>query len=164
MTTTPNLPVLPEDTAEQLVALRDTKPEFYAFVKALRLNGWPLRAIASPFDVSRTAVSDWEKSYNPVTALPSVPKAPEPPSKEVRKPKKPPVLSDEEIRNLRQLADLASTVRRHTDPKAPSRRAAVELEAKLIDYDERGISRTQLGKYCGVSRSSIQQRLSKYGK
>lgn len=163
MTTSTKLPVLPEPTATQLVALKGSNPEeFIALVKALRLKGWPLRAIAEPFSVSRTAVQGWESQYRGAT----LPEVPDLPVREVKERKKkttePYVLSKEEAKTLRQLADQASQVRRFTDRNAPSRQAATELESKLIEYSNKGVSRKQLAIHCGVSDSSIKQRLRKY--
>lgn len=165
MSTSKQLPTLPQATVNQLVALRGTsKEEFHALIKALRLENWPLRAIAEPFGVSRTAASDWEKAYDGATELPKVPSLPVVPVKERKSAYKKTELSADEAQDLLKLANLASEVRRYTDVSAPSRRAALELEGKLIEYANKGISRTQLAKYCGVSRSSIQQRLGKYDK
>ena len=157
------LPSLPDDITTQLVALKGTKTEeFYALVKALRLECWPLRAIGAPFGVSRTAVQGWEGKYTEGTPLPEVPKLPAQPVTD-RKTKKTKIeLSAEEIRTLRTLADQASGVRRYTDRNAASRRAASELEAMLIEYSGKGITKAQLAKYCGVSDSSIKQRLRKH--
>lgn len=158
------LPTLPESTIAQLVALRTgSSEEFYALVKALRLECWPLRAIGEPFGVSRTAVQGWESKYTEGTALPKVPELPvQQVVKDRKNTTKKIELADEEIEDLRQLADLASGVRRFTDRNAPSRRAASELESKLIEYSKRGVSRKQLAAYCGVSDSSIKQRLRKH--
>lgn len=157
------LPELPNDTATQLVALKGSNPEeFYALVKALRLEGWPLRAIAEPFAVSRTAVQGWENQHTGAT----LPEVPDLPKREIKERKKNTtekyVLSDEEAKILRQLADEASQVRRFTDRNAPSRTAATILEAKLIEYSNKGVSRKQLAVHCGVSDSSIKQRLRKH--
>jgi hypothetical protein len=163
MSTNTKLPELPNDTATQLVALKGSCPEeFYALVKALRLEGWPLRAIAEPFSVSRTAAQGWEHKYQTEWPIPEVPELPVQPPKDRKNSTKRYTLTDDEVKNLRELADTASTVRRYTDQNAPSRRAAHELEAKLLEYSNRGLSRTQLAVYCGVSDSSIKQRLRKY--
>jgi hypothetical protein len=158
------LPTLPEDTVSKLVALRDNKPEFHAYVKALRLKSWPLRAIAAPFSVSRTAASDWEKAYDGVTVLPEVPSMPVVAPKERKSSYERKELTRDEINSLRSLAVLASEVRRHTADNSPSRNAAKILEERLIEYANQGVTRTQLAEYCNVSRSSIQQRLAKYDK
>jgi len=164
-TTDTKLPELPSDTATQLVALKGTCPEeFFALVKALRLEGWPLRAIAKPFSVSRTAAQGWENKYKQEWPLPEVPELPVQAPEDRKINVKKQTLSEDEAKILRELAELASSVRRYTDPNAPSRRAAYELEAKLIEYSARGLSRVQLAEYCGVSDSSIKQRLRKYGK
>ncbi len=156
------LPCLPQGTTEKLVALKGTSTEdFYALVKALRTEGWPLRAIAEPFSVSRTAAQGWEKKYEGGT-LPEVPALPQAPRQERKNSSKKYTLDLDQIKELQHLATLASGVRRYTDRNAPSRKAATDLEAKLIEYSNEGVSRTQLAKYCGVSDSSIKQRLRKY--
>lgn len=164
MSNTTKLPTLPKETADKLVALKGSNPEeFFAFIKALRNEGWPLRAIAEPFEVSRTAVMDWEKKYRPAPDLPEVPELPLPEPKDRRKNiTKKYTLSEGEINQLYDLTNLASNVRRYTDKNAPSRLAAEELEKLLLDYSSKGVSRTQLAAYCGVSDSAIKQRLRKY--
>lgn len=163
MSNTTKLPTLPQDTADKLVALKGSNPgEFYALIKALRTEGWPLRAIAEPLSVSRTAVMDWEKKCPTVSALPEVPELPLAEPKERINSTKKYTLSDEQVSHLKELTELASNVRRYTDKNAPSRQAAEELETLLIEYSNQGISRTQLGIYCGVSDSAIKQRLRKH--
>jgi transcriptional regulator with XRE-family HTH domain len=164
MSTESKLPCLPEDTTDQLVALKDDNTEqFYALVKALRLEGWPLRAIAEPFGVSRTAVQGWEAKYTEDTPLPSAPELPiQPRKKRTRNSKPKKELGPDQIEDLRALTIEASKVRRYTDRNSSSRRAASELEAKLLEYSDRGISRIKLAEYCGVSDSAIKQRLRKH--
>lgn len=163
MSNTNGLPTLPQDTTEKLLALKGTNSgDFYALVKALRNEGWPLRAIAAPFAVSRTAAQGWEKKYQAETPLPEVPALPLPPRQERKNSSKKYTLNLDQIQELQHLANLASIVRRYTDRNAPSRKAAADLEALLIEYSEQGVSRTQLAKYCGVSDSSIKQRLRKH--
>ena len=62
------------------------------------------------------------------------------------------------------LAREASKVRRFTDPDAPSRDAAKELEELLHYHKERGASLNTLKVACGVSRRAIAQRLEKRDK
>ena len=163
MSTQTKLPSLSPETADRLVALRGAdKDKFYALVKALRIQNWPLRAIAEPFNVSRTAVSGWEALYRSSTPLPEAEPMPEPPAKERTSGSKKKQLSAEECQTLRELTEEASTVRRYTDTNAPSRRAADLLESKLYAYREKGISLTQLAEACGVSRSAVAQRLRKF--
>lgn len=163
MSNTNTLPTLPQDTTEKLLALKATNSgDFYALVKALRKEGWPLRAIAEPFSVSRTAAQGWEKKYQEGTPLPEVPALPLLPRQERKNSSKKYTLDLDQIKELQHLANLASTVRRYTDRNAPSRKAAADLEALLIEYSGNGVSRTQLAKYCGVSDSSIKQRLRKH--
>lgn len=163
MSSKTNLPDLPKKTADKLVALKGTNPdEFHALIKALRNEGWPLRAIAAPFAVSRTAIMDWEKKCKPDAVLPEVPELPLPEPKDRVNSSKKYTLTEGEIKNLHDLTEKASKVRRYTDQNAPSRSAARQLEELLIEYSNNGISRTQLAQYCGVSDSAIKQRLRKH--
>jgi hypothetical protein len=163
MSSTTNLPELPKKTATKLVALKGKNPdEFHALIKALRNEGWPLRAIAAPLAVSRTAVMDWEKKCPQDAELPEVPEVPLPEPKDRTNISKKYFLSEGEITKLKTLADSASKVRRYTDQNATSRLDALELEKLLIEYSNRGLSRTQLARYCGVSDSAIKQRLRKH--
>lgn len=162
MTEKTPLPTLPDAVKTDLIAFKasDLK-EFSRLVKALRLAEWPLRAIAEPFGVSRTAVQGWEANYDGGT-LPEVPKPPKRPKKTSEKASKKATLTEDEAKNLFYLTQQASKVRRYTDQNAPSRRAAAQLEALLIEYTQRGVTKAQLAEYCGVSDSSIKQRLRKY--
>lgn len=163
MSSTTKLPDLPKETADKLVALKGKNPdEFHALIKALRNEGWPLRAIAAPLSVSRTAIMDWDKKCPHDAALPKVPELPLPEPKDRVNSAKKYTLSDGEAKRLKELTEDASKVRRYTDQNAPSRQAARELEELLIEYSTRGISRTQLAIYCGVSDSAIKQRLRKH--
>lgn len=163
MSTDKKLPALPEDTQQKLMALKGSCPEeFYALVKALRLEGWPLRAIAEPFSVSRTAVQGWEAKYNGKTDLPTIPSLPITPVEDRHKGTKKVSLTSEQALELHGLATEAATVRRFTDENAPSRTAARELEQLLIAYSEAGVTRVDLAEACGVSDSSIKQRLRKH--
>lgn len=164
MSTDNNLPSLSPETVTQLVALRDSdKDKFYALVMALRTRNWPLRAIAEPLGVSRTAVQGWERKYAHRIPLPSDAEwMPTPPPKERTSGTERKALTDEEISSLRELAEDAATVRRYTDQNAPARRSAALLESKLYTHRVNGISLTQLAEACGVSRSAIAQRLRKF--
>jgi predicted DNA-binding protein YlxM (UPF0122 family) len=158
-----NLPSLSLETTQQLLALRETdKDQFFALVKALRTENWPLRAIAEPLGVSRTAVQSWENKYSPSTPLPQVEQIPVPEPKERTSGTKKQELSPQEVDELRQLAEEASTVRRYTDQNAQARRSADLLESKLYVYRHKGHSLTQLAEACQVSRSAIAQRLRKF--
>src|SRR5690349_14913623 len=54
---------LPDDVAERLKELKadpHTVGQFYSLLLGLRQVGWPLRAIAEPFGVSRVTAKNWE--------------------------------------------------------------------------------------------------------
>lgn len=157
------LPELPSTAVDDLKRLREgeTQP-FYAYVKSLRANKWPLRAIARPLGVSRTAVSNWERSVLDSTPLPATEKLPETLPKRVKPVYAKFELSLDQQKELKRLAHEASKVRRFTDPDSKSRRDAEKLESLLLKYTKAGASLGQLAKASEVSRSSIAQRLRKY--
>lgn len=168
MDTTPSpkntdLPELSLESVEQLKILREGDPQaFYAYVKSLRLNKWPLRAIARPLGVSRTAVSNWERAVLESTPLPGTERLPEVLPKRVKPVYAKFELSEDQKQELKKLAHEASKVRRFTDAQASTRQDAWTLELLLQKYTKAGASLGQLAKACEVSRSSIAQRLRKY--
>jgi AraC-like DNA-binding protein len=163
MSSDTNLPSLSPETVNTLTALRDTdKDQFIALVMALRTRNWPLRAIAEPLGVSRTAVQGWERKYIPGTPLPDAEWKPEPAPKDRTSGSTKKYLSDEESQELYRLTEEARSVRRYTDQNSPSRQAADRLEDKLYSHRLGGISITQLAVACGVSRSAVAQRLRKF--
>lgn len=156
------LPELSEATIRDLKTLRTgDRQSFYAYVSSLRANSWPLRAIAVPLGVSRTAVQRWQKLYDASVHLPVTEKLPEVLPKQVKPVYQRMELSEDQKTELKDLAHEASKVRRYTDLKAQSRRDAATLESLLRDYTAHGASLGQLAAACGVSRSSIAQRLRK---
>lgn len=156
------LPELSDETVRDLKILRkDGGQRFYAYVKSLRINKWPLRAVATPLGVSRTAVSNWEKAFDASVHLPVVEDLPAVVPKAVK-----PVyhrfeLTPSQSLELESLAHEAAKVRRFTDYNAKSRKDAEKLEELLRKYTAEGASLGQLAKACKVSRSSIAQRLRK---
>lgn len=164
MDTTPSnsLPELSDPTVEQLKSLREGNQQtFFAYVKSLRTNKWPLRAIATPLGVSRTAVSNWESAVLDSTPLPDTERLPEALPKTVKPVYTKYQLTEEQREELKVLAHEASKVRRFTDPHSKSRQDAKKLEDLLRFYTRSGASLGQLAKACEVSRSSIAQRLRK---
>lgn len=162
MPTRTALPSLSEDTIGTLRELKTAdKENFYAYVVSLRKEGWPLRAIAEPFGVSRTAVSGWEHRYGIDRPLPPVEAFPVAPPKDRKNGMKKFHLTDAESAELARLTKDASTVRRFTDANSTSRESARILESMLYTYTQKGATRMQLAKACGVSRSAVAQRLKK---
>lgn len=158
----PDLPELSEESVTTLLDLRNGEPQaFYAYVKSLRSNRWPLRAIATPLGVSRTAVSNWERAVLDSTPLPATQSLPEATPKRAKPSFSRFTITEEQAHELRVLAHEASKVRRFTDPHAKSRQDAKKLEELLREYTKSGASLGQLAKACEVSRSSIAQRLRK---
>ena len=162
MTTNEKLLIIPAATQEILLNLWPSKPQdLYHYTTALREAGWPLRSIAEVFPVSRVAVSKWalrgDSSLNtyPVHQPPAVS-----PSNRTKVSKKY-IPTEEESERLGSLASAASSVRRHTDENSQSRLAADELEELIQELRDKGATLLILANSCGVSRSSISQRLRK---
>lgn len=156
------LPELSEDSANELIELRKGDSQtFYAYVVSLRENRWPLRAIATPLGVSRTAVQRWTELYKGKVPVPVTEPLPEVVPKQVKAVYAKFELAPRQASELRNLAHEASKVRRFTDKNAKSRKDAARLERLLREYTESGASLGQLANACHVSRSSIAQRLRK---
>jgi DNA-binding XRE family transcriptional regulator len=157
------LPSLSDATVETLKTLRATDARaFLQYVRSLRANKWPHRAIAEALGVSRTASLNWEKAASVSDPLIATESFPESPPKRVRTPRHKYTFTDKQVKELRHLAHEASKVRRFTDAGAESRKAATKLEKLLQHYTQAGASLGQLAGHCQVSRSSIAQRLRKY--
>lgn len=161
---------LPESEAKTLQQLRKTEPvQFYAHIIALRERGWPLRAIGEPFDVTRVAVSNWEKkaydSEEAILASRSV-TVPELPinghGSKSRAAKIVPDVPPADQARIARLAPLAAKNTRWSDPKSPERLAAQELNELFAYYHlYRKVPAAALARYAGVSRRSVMQRLNK---
>lgn len=159
--TTKGLPTLSEPTVERLKALRHDRPsDFLAMVRSLRLNNWPLRAIATPLGVSRSAVAQWEAQIGPDAELPETETLPRV-EKKFRTLYEKFEIPEDEAADLWDLAREASKVRRYTDYASPSRVAARKLETLLHYYHDQGASLAALAEACGVTRRAIAQRLEK---
>lgn len=124
--------------------------EFLSHIHALRSSGWPLSALATALEVSKTTVVKWGNKEHD--------------TKDVDTPKysTPPILSDVEVSVLAELTSKSSKVRRFTAPNSPARRSAEALEAMLLDLRGKGVTVSALSRACGVSRRAINQRLEKY--
>lgn len=162
---TNDLPALSDETIDTLKALRKDDPDkFHALVAALRSRKWPLRAIADGLGVSRSIVAVWEKKGkefpNPKVEVLAQDMPKDLPRK-VRPVYSSYKLSEEQQKELRDLTEKASTVRRFTDPNAPSRIAAAELEQLLHKHRDNGASLADLARACKVSRRAVAQRLEK---
>lgn len=158
-----SLPSLSAETVETLKTLRSTDARaFLQYIRSLRANKWPHRAIAEALGVSRTASLNWERAASVSDPLIATERFPESPPKRVRTQRHKYVFTDKQISELKHLAHEASKVRRFTDPGADSRKAAAKLENLLQHYTQSGASLGQLASHCEVSRSSIAQRLRKY--
>lgn len=157
------LPELPAEIITELKNLRrDDQPALYAYVSSLRKNNWPLRSIATPLGVSRTAVMRWSQYYDGSVPQPPTESLPVAPTRQANTVYAKVVLTKDQKKQLYTLAQEASKVRRYTDPIAQSRKDANQLEQLLLKYTKEGASLGQLALACGVSRSSIAQRLRKY--
>lgn len=160
-TTRQELPKLHESTVRKLKELRATDTAaFYLMVKSLRENKWPLRAIATPLGVSRSAVADWETKASENAPLPEAEEMTKV-AKSLRPLYQKVDIPEDSAKTMYSLAREASKVRRYTDYASPSRLAARELETLLHFYKDQGASLSDLADVCGVTRRAIAQRLEK---
>lgn len=145
-------------------------PQFYLNIVALHKQGWSLQEIADSFEVSKSAVANWEKKGKSVTdpielqqLLYDLPEKPKKPQAALKAPKPAqPSLSISEQQTILKYAQMASKVSRNTPLDAPSRKAARQLEERLYFFHvELGISLSKLAAAAGVTRRAIAQRLEK---
>lgn len=143
--------------------------QFFINIVALHESGWSLQDIADSFEVSKSAVANWEKKgkelgQHMVTVYPpNIPVKPKKPVAASKTPKpEPPSLTLDEQKTILKLAQAASKVSRNTAVDAPSRKAARDLEMRLYFFHhEQGISLSKLAAAAGVTRRAIAQRLEK---
>jgi IS30 family transposase len=140
---------------------QDDKQPFYAMIVSLRRNRWPLRAIAEALDVSRSIVNIWETKLEDRTKVPVSEEVPPTINEQVKPLYSRYTIDIDEGAELARLTQIAANVRRFTDPHAPARLAAIELEDRLLVHRRAGASLQQLALVCNVSRRAIAQRLEK---
>jgi hypothetical protein len=163
---------LPEAEKQLLQTLRSNPDQrgLHERAVALRTAGWPLRAIGEAVNVSRMTVHVWEKSVkqNPDALdrasrcrnIPRLPMTARGSGVTVKKMKfdVPPRDRD----RLRELADLAKTVRRWSGPDSPERKASDELDVLVQKYvEERGVAPMSVARHAGVTRRAIMARLER---
>jgi hypothetical protein len=167
---TKSLAVLPEDTAQDLREAKENNPkQFYGMVYQLAEAGWPHRAIAEPFGVSRASAGNWLSKASQDTSeldlsydkIPSVPVTTH--GQNYRPKKIKPDVPQKDIELLRDLAAQAKQVTRWTAPNSPLRAASEKLEEKLVYYVEtRKVPVAVIARHLGVTRRAIAQRIEKH--
>jgi len=154
---------LPEKTASELVALRESDTDlFYVAIKALTNEKWSLRAIAEAIGVSFTSVQKWKTLADPehYAVTIDIPEVPQKLKASSSRPSKPEVsISTSDQNRIQELIPQAAMVRGRTPQDSPYREAARELEDLLFKYKEQDVSYKTLSELAGVSRRAIAQRL-----
>lgn len=159
---------LPKEVAETLVQLKSSDPtSFSSHILALRNVGWPCRAIADAFGVSRTAASHWEKSArendNAVLRAHSI-QVPSLPidgfGSKITKERVVPDITAEQADELANLTEVASKNTRWHSEESPERKAAAELVRLLTFYTEtRKVPLSVLARHAKVTRRALAQRM-----
>ena len=139
-----------------------------AYVKALRMKGWTLQAIATALDVTRERIRQIEAAASPsfivhVLSNPGNFPVPELETKEVEVPGEPTYIEPTEktLARLLELKPLAEKVRwDHSEHRA----AAEEYTALLwYAHDVEKVPIYRLAKRLGVTHGAIRFRLARYG-
>lgn len=171
---TKQLAELPEDAVKQLKDNRQSpqKAQFYAMVYHLREAGWPLRAIASPLGVSRSAARNWEvqgrklvEEDNITTSiLPEKWRVPATThgtgTRAVRIPRD---LNAADKVRIKELADVARNRTRWSNDNSPEAKASRELEDMIRTYVRRKVPVSTIAKHMGVTRRAVAQRIERIG-
>lgn len=166
----PKVPAkLPTETASKLIKTKE-KDEvlFLSFILTLRAENWPLRAIAEPFNVSRTAAMKWEaraKEHPEVEINPDLLLLTPEDSRGsgVRRKRIVPNVPKADLKKMKELAAQAKGVTRWTPNTHPAKIAAIHLEKMILHYtQERKVPVAHVAKHLNVTPRAIAQRIEKY--
>jgi transcriptional regulator with XRE-family HTH domain len=153
--------------ATAAVNIVDDLPTRAAYVKALRMKGWTLQAIAGALGVTRERIRQIEAKASPsllvyVLSNPGNFPVPELETKEVEVPDTTPVVPSEvTLKRLLELKPFAQQVRWDQ----PEHRAAGEEYTALLwhAHSVEGVTLYRLAKCIGVTHGAIRFRLARYG-
>ena len=153
--------------ATAAVNIVDDLPTRAAYVKALRMKGWTLQAIAGALGVTRERIRQIEAKASPsllvhVLSNPGSFPVPELETKEVEVPDTTPVVPSEvTLKRLLELKPFAQQVRWDQ----PEHRAAGEEYTALLwhAHSVEGVTLYRLAKCIGVTHGAIRFRLARYG-
>ena len=153
--------------ATAAVNIVDDLPTRAAYVKALRMKGWTLQAIAGALGVTRERIRQIEAKASPsllvyVLSNPGNFPVPELETKEVEVPDTTPVVPSEvTLKRLLELKPFAQQVRWD---QAEHRAAGEEYTALLWHaHSVEGVTIYRLAKCIGVTHGAIRFRLARYG-
>lgn len=153
--------------ATAAVNLVEDAPTRAAYVKALRMKGWTLQAIAGALGVTRERIRQIENTASPsllvhVLSNPGNFPVPELETKEVEVPDTTLILPSEvTLKRLLELQPFAQKVRWD---QAEHRAAAEEYTALLWHaHSVEGVTIYRLAKCIGVTHGAIRFRLARYG-
>ncbi len=153
--------------ATAAVNIVEDLPTRAAYVKALRMKGWTLQAIAEALGVTRERIRQIEAKASPsllvyVLSNPGNFPVPELETKEVEVPDNTPVVPSEvTLKRLLELQPFAQKVRWD---QAEHRAAAEEYTALLWHaHSVEGVTIYRLAKCIGVTHGAIRFRLARYG-
>lgn len=163
---------LPESEKTLLLELRQNPDQrgLRERVTALRMSGWPLRAIGDAVGVSRMSVHVWESAVkeNPdalkrashITDTPSLPLTARGSGVSVKK--MPVDVPEHDRERLAELSMKAKTVRRWSAEDSPERAASRELDELVIKYVERrNVKPMLVARHAGVTRRAIMARIER---
>jgi transcriptional regulator with XRE-family HTH domain len=153
--------------ATAAVNIVDDLPTRAAYVKALRMKGWTLQAIAGALGVTRERIRQIEAKASPsllvyVLSNPGNFPVPELETKEVEVPDTTPVVPSEvTLKRLLELKPFAQQVRWD---QSEHRAAGEEYTALLWHaHSVEGVTIYRLAKCIGVTHGAIRFRLARYG-
>jgi transcriptional regulator with XRE-family HTH domain len=153
--------------ATAAVNIVEDLPTRAAYVKALRMKGWTLQAIAGALGITRERIRQIEAKASPsllvyVLSNPGNFPVPELETKEVEVPDTTPVVPSEvTLKRLLELKPFAQQVRWDQ----PEHRAAGEEYTALLwhAHSVEGVTLYRLAKCIGVTHGAIRFRLARYG-
>lgn len=162
---------LPEKTVSELRELEGDA--LYTKIRTLRDNGWTLRSIAAPLNVSRTTVQNW--TVKAQQALEEAPETVETPSEaneptpslfsygsNVRPFKIPKDIPPKDIKVMQDLRERSKGKTRWTPENSDAAIASRELDKYISKYAQRKVPLQTIARHLGVTRRAVAQRIEKF--
>ena len=161
-----SLATLPTAEVDRLKALHESgdRDALRAYIRALREQQWPLRAIGDPLGVSRSTVQYWEQTGQPAkdpkdTVVPLSPRAiTTAGTKTVRWRSR---LPEGVAEQLKYHADRAKMVRSQTPPNSPLRQSAKILDDMIALYLSHMVAVTEIAEAMGVTHRAVKARMER---
>ena len=160
---------LPEEYVTVLKDVDRSSALFLAHVVSLRLQGWPLRALADPLGVSRVTIRNWQSKGSArqdilqlTTQITTPPVPLDAKGTGVTTKKIPKGIPERDRTRIAELSPIAAKNNQWVRKDSEERLASQELDSLVETYViQRNVSATVFAQAAGVSRRAIMQRVER---